>query len=263
MAVGEYETIPADQRIGLIQVMTSEIRAFCVSHADSRIVAKYARYFTEGYDAYGVPGDILHGKSKEWLESYRKSLGLEGFLDLGDSLWKDGKYEEGNLAVYFVMSLSEEFQPETLDRLGRWFDIGVRNWAHSDVLCGDLLGQFLSRRIVALDAFGSWRESDFKYKRRAVPVTMLALLKPPKSAGADGIDYNALLDFIRRLMLDGERAVQQGLGWFLREARKRQPEPVEIFLLEWKDTAPRLIFQYATEKMTSENKARFRRERQA
>jgi hypothetical protein len=33
---------------------------------------------------------------------------------------------------------------------------------------------------------------------------------------------------------------------------------VEPFLLDWKDTAPRLIFQYATEKMTAADKARFR-----
>jgi len=33
------------------------------------------------------------------------------------------------------------------------------------------------------------------------------------------------------------------------------------FLLKYKDTAPRLIFQYATEKMTAEGKERFRRTR--
>jgi len=72
-------------------------------------------------------------------------------------------------------------------------------------------------------------------------------------------DYDQLLNFIRPLMLDEERVVHQGLGWFLREAWKKKAEPVEAFLLEWKDSVPRLIFQYATEKMTPENKARFRR----
>ena len=31
----------------------------------------------------------------------------------------------------------------------------------------------------------------------------------------------------------------------------------ELFLEKWKNSAPRLIFQYACEKMTSENKSRF------
>jgi 3-methyladenine DNA glycosylase AlkD len=69
------------------------------------------------------------------------------------------------------------------------------------------------------------------------------------------------LDFLRPLMTDAERVVQQGLGWFLREAWKKHPRPVEAFLLEWKDQAPRLIFQYATEKMSKADRARFRRQK--
>jgi 3-methyladenine DNA glycosylase AlkD len=60
-------------------------------------------------------------------------------------------------------------------------------------------------------------------------------------------------------MMDKEREVHQGVGWFLREAWKIDNEPVEEFLLRYKDSAPRLIFQYATEKMTPEGKSRFRR----
>jgi 3-methyladenine DNA glycosylase AlkD len=67
------------------------------------------------------------------------------------------------------------------------------------------------------------------------------------------------VNFIEPLMMDPEREVHQGVGWFLREAWKIQPAPVEEFLLKYKDTAARLIFQYATEKMDSEQKERFRR----
>ena len=88
--------------------------------------------------------------------------------------------------------------------------------------------------------------------RRAVPVALLSLL--------DGsVKTETLLRFVRPLMEDKERVVHQGVGWFSREAWKRDPAPVETFLMEWKDTAPRLIFQYATEKMTADQKARYRR----
>jgi len=53
--------------------------------------------------------------------------------------------------------------------------------------------------------------------------------------------------------------VHQGVGWFLREAWKIRPKETESFLLKYKDTSPRLIFQYATEKMTPKQKLRFRR----
>jgi len=73
--------------------------------------------------------------------------------------------------------------------------------------------------------------------------------------------YKELLEFIAPLMHDEERVVQQGLGWFLREAWKIKPKPVESFLLKYKNSAPRLIFQYATEKMTKEEKLKFKAEK--
>jgi 3-methyladenine DNA glycosylase AlkD len=72
-----------------------------------------------------------------------------------------------------------------------------------------------------------------------------------------------LVDFIEPLMRDPEKVVQQGLGWFLREAWKRRPKPVEAFLLRHKETAPRVIVKYATEKMDRAGKERFRRTQSA
>ncbi len=120
------------------------------------------------------------------------------------------------------------------------------------MLCAEVLAPLLENNQVELSALESWRESPLKYQRRAVPVAMLGLLKAGRKACP-------LLAFLRPLMQDPERVVQQGLGWFLREAWKRQPAPVEAFLLQCKDTAPRLIFQYATGKMTAAGRARFRR----
>jgi 3-methyladenine DNA glycosylase AlkD len=106
---------------------------------------------------------------------------------------------------------------------------------------------------IGLNDLAPWRVSKYPFKRRAVPVAMLGLPKKPFLA-------QELIEFVTPLMEDGERVVHQGMGWFLREMWKKQPEPVEAFLLAWKDTAPRLIFQYATEKMTAAQKACFKRE---
>jgi 3-methyladenine DNA glycosylase AlkD len=61
------------------------------------------------------------------------------------------------------------------------------------------------------------------------------------------------------MMLDNERVVHQGLGWFLREAWKRNHAETENFLLKWKDHSARLIFQYATEKMQPEERKKFKK----
>jgi 3-methyladenine DNA glycosylase AlkD len=85
-----------------------------------------------------------------------------------------------------------------------------------------------------------------------VPVTLIKVLKIHKN-------FNELFNFIACLMSDPEREVHQGTGWFLREAWKVNPEETELFLIKWKDISPRLIIQYATEKMTPDHKVKFRK----
>jgi len=235
-----------------INELLKEIRTFYKKNADEKIVNKYARYFVEGYDAYGIDGKLSEAQRKLWFEKYKDDLGFVGFLKLGDLLVKDGKYEEIFFAIWFVGRFQKEFTSKTLDRFYKWIDAGVKNWAHSDVLSGEILSPFLVNNIVSLDAFAEWRKSKNKWHRRAVPVALIKYLKnePP---------IKTLLDFIDLLMMDEEKVVRQGLGWFLREAWKKYPAPVEKFLLKWKDKCGRLIIQYATEKMQPEEKERFRK----
>jgi 3-methyladenine DNA glycosylase AlkD len=238
--------------------LAREIRAYCQAHANPAGLEKMKRYFSEGFDAWGMldrDHPFFNEKQNEWLDANR-SLGLSGFLDLGAILFQSGKYEEGALAFRLVVKFRGEFETSTLDRLGEWFAAGIRNWAHTDVLCGEVIAPLLENGRVELGALSEWRKSPYKYQRRAVPVAMLGLLKAGRKPAP-------LLAFLRPLMMDAERVVHQGLGWFLRETWKKHPKPVEAFLLEWKDRAPRLIFQYATEKMSAAERARFRRAKSA
>jgi 3-methyladenine DNA glycosylase AlkD len=229
-----------------------EIRSFCQANADEAIVQKYARFFVEGYDAYGLDRKLLEKQRDVWLREYGKELAFEGFLKLGDLLVQSGKYEEASFAIGFAASFKGEFTPDVFDRLGRWLENGLRNWAHTDVFCGEVLSPFITKGIVPVEAFSKWRNSGSKWKRRAVPVTLIKALK-----GDMAVSH--LFEFISPMMLDSEKVVQQGLGWFLRETWKRHPTPAEKFLLDWKDSCGRLIIRYATEKMDAGKKAHFKR----
>jgi 3-methyladenine DNA glycosylase AlkD len=233
------------------QAFAEEIRAFCIAHADAKQVAKYARFFREGYDAFGVPQRVFEKQREIWLDTYRGELGLAGFLDLGSILIKTGKYEEASYGITFIIPFKKEWTKETFQRAACWLEQGICNWAHTDILCGEVLNPCLKEKIVSVSDMKDWRKSGSRWKRRAVPVSLLAFAKVPEKTAS-------LLKFIRPMMLDEERVVHQGLGWFLREAWKVNPRDVEPFLLEWKDSAPRLIFQYATEKMTPKQKARYK-----
>jgi 3-methyladenine DNA glycosylase AlkD len=165
---------------------------------------------------------------------------------------RSGKYEEGFIAIDFITHFEKEFSPATLKRLGDWLDHSLCNWAHTDVFSSDVLPVFLVNKIVPLESLSGWRSAPSKWKRRAVPVMLIKTLKTD-------ISIATLLEFINPMMMDEKKVVHQGLGWFLRETWKKSPDLVEGFLLKWKDRSARLIIQYATEKMTKEQKAAYKR----
>jgi len=236
-----------------IRAAVEEMRAFCQSHADAAVVAKYAKYFKEGYDGYGIDRETWETHGEQICAKYRHRLTLDGLLRLGDALFDSGKYEEGSFAIRSMTPLVGDFNPAVFQGIGGWLEKGVRNWAHTDMICGELLSPCLKSGGVDISHLAAWRKSESKWKRRAVPVSLLGLI--------GRVQTSTLLEFVRPLMMDNERVVHQGLGWFLRETWKKDPSPVEAYLLEFKDTAARLIFQYATEKMSPAQKERFRREK--
>jgi hypothetical protein len=231
----------------------SDILDFCRANADEALVRKYSRYFKEGgYDAYGVAYPLMQEKVKSILETPGVDLGL--ILELSRLLVPGTKYEEPGFALMLVKAMKKQYTADTFREIGHWFDIGIRNWAHTDALCSEIVSVFLLKKIVDYKEIGNWKRGGNKFQRRAVPVALIKLMKETNRV-------EEYVRFIEPLMMDTEREVHQGVGWFLREAWKIDPEPVEEFLLKYKDSSARLIFQYATEKMTPEGKARFRREK--
>ena len=234
--------------------LVKEIRAYCKANANPEGTKKYERYFKEGFDAYGLldkENPIWHDQFSRWQEKY-KAFGVEEFIEAGELLFAGGKYEEGALAVKFLTSLRKQIEGKHLPGIGKWYDAGIGNWAHSDVLCSEILYFLLQKDVVGIDDFIPWRESDLRFKRRGSIVAQLGLVRKDR-------ELEAIVEFARPMMHDTERVVHQGIGWVLRECWKKRPELVEPLLLENKDTAPRLIYQYATEKMTKEQKELYRK----
>lgn len=223
----------------------NDIRFYCSANANQETVEKYSRYFSSGYDAYGLSLDQLEEKVLDILEAETTTFDL--ILKTCRLLVKSPKYEETSFAILLTKAFAKDFTPAVFTEIEKWFATGITNWAHTDVISSELLIVFLKKKIVPLPAFESWLTASNKFQRRAVPVTLIRLLKTTE-------DFRPLFNFIIPLMTDSEKEVQQGVGWFLREAWKIQPEVTEEFLLKWKALAPRLIIRYATEKMTSEQK---------
>ena len=171
----------APARKAVCQAVFEEVRAFCVANANEKQAAKWARFFTEGYDAYGVDhkNPAWEENRARWLATLKKA-GPTAYLDAGDLL-VPGKYEETSFAILFAMGSREAYTPQAFHRIGNWFDRGIRNWGHTDVLSGEVLSAFLQDKVVPLEALEAWRDSANKFQRRAVPVTMVKLVAGPES----------------------------------------------------------------------------------
>lgn len=233
--------------------LRDEIVTFCVANANDAIVKKYAIYFKEGkagYDAYGIATELLLSKVKELNNDHKLTLPL--ILEAAPLLLKSGKHEETAFVLLLAEGKLKLLKAEDFDRISQWYSYGIINWAQCDLLCNKIIPWFFLHNLVPLSRLAEWQNSPHRFQRRSVAVALIKLLKSTD-------DYTPFFDLITPIMLDSERVVHQGLGWFLREAWKKQPDQTEQFLLLWKDRAARLIFQYATERMSKEERLRFRR----
>ena len=235
-----------------LELKHEEIVEFCLANSDESVIKKYSRYFKKGYDAYGIDSNMIVTQKTKWLSSWEDEMTIYDYLNLGDTLVSTGKFEEADFAIQFILSKKEEFSPETFERIGKWLENGIQNWANTDVLCMLVLSEFFFNEIIQPKDFTNWTQSKSKWKRRAVPVTFVETIKK-------GFKIEPVLSVIEQLMLDEEEDVQKGLGTLLREIWKKQPDLAETFLLKWKDTCGRKIIQYATEKMDKNNKTKFKK----
>lgn len=227
-----------------------ELQSFCAENADDAIVKKYARYFKENYNAYGISTPLMREKIKEI--SGRKDIDLTLILDAAPLLMKSGKYEETAFLLHLLNARHKQFTKDTFHTVGSWFATGIHNWAHADTLGMMILPGFIKSGIVTTEDFKPWIYSQYKFQRRCVPVTLIKSLKESKN-------YSSFFALTEPLMTDPEREVHQGQGWFLREAWKIRSTETEKFMMKYKDISPRLIFQYACEKMTAAEKLRFKK----
>lgn len=230
------------------------IREFCTANSNPEIIKKYQRYFKEGYDGYGIDDKLFRQQIEDWLEQWKAEMNLDSCLDLGDELMKTGRFDEKHVAINFLNSYRQDFSKDTFQRIGRWFDFGINNWATTDVLCMMLLSAMLLDKTIGLEDLETWIDAESEWKRRAVPVALVELDK-------SSMDLNPaeVLELIEPLMLDDSEYVQKGIGTLLRGLWKKHPAEVEDFLMKWKDRCGRLIVQYATEKMDKEYRKKFRK----
>ena len=70
----------------MIETIEKDIRKFLKSNTDEKVIKKYAKYFKEGYDPYGVAGEKLSPKIDEWFNLCEEKLSRKELLTLCEHL---------------------------------------------------------------------------------------------------------------------------------------------------------------------------------
>ena len=160
----------------MLQKIEKEIRSFLKKNADEKIVIKYARYFKEGYDSYGIDWNKFTTQKDEWFNYCENNLSRNEIFVLCENLMKTGKYEEASIALNFFIRFRKNFNKKMFNIMGKWFQKYIVNWAHCDCASGDILYFFVRDKVVSLKDLMKWSKSSSKWKRRAVPVTLVKLV---------------------------------------------------------------------------------------
>ena len=136
--------LPAPQTVTVMKAddLVSEIRAYCAAHADPEEGGEWERYFTEGYDAWGLldkNDPLWNAKQQEWLERYA-ALGLARLpRSSASSCSPAASTRRARWPSASSSTTATSFDAASFARLGRWFEAGIGNWAHTDVLCGEVI----------------------------------------------------------------------------------------------------------------------------
>jgi len=230
-----------------------EIFSYCeryfFDHEDPAQMIKNARFFREGYDAYGLSEPQLKELRDTILEAFQPDV--HEMADLAEIFFATGKYEFGSLGFMLLKKNRPRLDRYVYDAVFRIMEKGVENWAHCDLFSQKITPVFLELGIASVDDFAAWRDSTCRWTRRCGILTMLYL--------RDKASPEMLLEFSVPMLGDQDRMAQQGLGWFLREMWKLHSDEVEEFLFVHKEEIPHVVMQYATEKMARERKKRLHR----
>ncbi len=230
--------------------LVEKIKLFCSENADVEKRKKYARYFRLEIDAYGLTQPQMNLFAKILLQD--KNVDIRCIMDATPALFTNGKYEEITIALLLLNGRKKQYTQETFSFVEKLYQWGITNWAHADTLGMWIVPELIKKGIINIADLQTWITSKNSYQRRTVPVSFIKSLKTLKG-------YALLFEIIEPLMCAQKREEQQGTGWFLREAWKIRPQETEAFLMKWKDTAPRLIYQIACEKMDKTDKMKLKK----
>ena len=217
---------------------------------DPNHAAASARYFQAAKGGYGE-GDVFLGVRVPELRKLARRWRDMELAEVVKLLRSD--YHEARLLALLILveryRRAAPMEKEAIVELYLQNSDRINNWDLVDSSAPHILGDYLYSRPDK-NLLGELAASPSLWERRMAVLATFYFIRQGQFAET--------LRLVARMLDDPEDLIHKAASWMLRELGKRDAKPLLDFLEENAARMPRTMLRYATEKLTPEQKRRFR-----
>ncbi len=164
----------------------------------------------------------------------------------------DSEMHEHRLTTLLI--LCKKFnESRKIKKEKQWVDLYIKkvnrvnNWDLVDTSSPIILGQWLEDKDRSI--LYNWAKDKSIWKNRIAIITTLNFIRKN--------DISDIIALSKLMLSHPHDLMHKATGWMLREAWKRNPTEVEMFLTQNATSMPRTMLRYAIEKMDAKKRAGF------
>ncbi|MFX0105199.1 MAG: DNA alkylation repair protein [Candidatus Hodarchaeota archaeon] len=167
-------------------------------------------------------------------------------------LIKSDVHDEKMAGIFLLNRFKKNFDKETVKMIQELIPQNFDTWAITDTTMIRVIGPFLGKKgneELAEKTIENWSNSENLWIRRASLVILLKIIMMKKEFNEDFVS-----EFVEKMLKYPEDYIHKGIGWLLKTCSKYKPDSIFDYLMKNKETLPRLILRYASEKLPKEKK---------
>lgn len=167
-------------------------------------------------------------------------------------LIKSDVHDEKMAGIFLLNRFKKNFDKETVKMIQELIPQNFDTWAITDTTMIRVIGPFLGKKgneELAEKTIENWSNSENLWIRRASLVILLKIIMMKKEFNEDYVS-----EFVEKMLKYPEDYIHKGIGWLLKTCSKYKPDSIFDYLMKNKETLPRLILRYASEKLPKEKK---------
>lgn len=231
-----------------MESLIAEIKKEFVKLENKKKALVIKRYFKSSEIFLGVPVPKL----REIAKKYAGLLYINELKNIFTALIKSNIHEQKLLGLFLLEYYDRKHEKEEILNLSLKYINYFDNWDLTDFYSSDILGHFCiidcEKRKILYDLL---KNRNF-WVRRIAMISTIRLIR-------NG-EFDDAINIARVLCHEENGYIQKAVGWMLREIGKKGKEGKrkEIKFLKENKPLPSILFSYATEKFSKQEKSKLR-----